>query len=136
MREDSVLHQTMARPKPYMRVDSGSTPTDATMYGIKSTWWKFVPIYFPAGPPPNNPKNSSNMFACSLVCSSKKYLDREEVSTTVPPIASPVMGEVVTTSPSLKFGDPVIEPTIEPSLFCLHFLIVGTPLGATARAGF
>eukprot|EP00957_Ditylum_brightwellii_P033104 2509568-Ditylum_brightwellii.AAC.1 len=40
------------------------------------------------------------------------------------------MGDVVTASPSLKLGDPEIKPDIDPSRFCFHLLIVGTPLGA------
>ena len=55
------------------------------------------------------------------------YLEPELVLTTLPEIAPLGTGEVVTVCPSLKLGDPVILPVIEPSSFCFQFSIVGTP---------
>lgn len=54
------------------------------------------------------------------------------------------IGLVVTCSPSLKLGDPLIAPVILPSLFFLHLVRDGTPfgkvgattLGAVVPAGF
>ena len=66
----------------------------------------------------------------------RKYLDPEPVCTTVPAAASPLMGDVVTDSPSSNAGDPVMKPEIEPSRFCVHWFRVGTPLGATAATVF
>jgi len=40
------------------------------------------------------------------------------------------MGDVLTFSPSSKFGEPVIFPDMEPSRFCFQFVMVGTPRGA------
>mmetsp|Transcript_13564 Transcript_13564/g.18960 ORF Transcript_13564/g.18960 Transcript_13564/m.18960 type:complete len:255 (-) Transcript_13564:1644-2408(-) len=74
-------------------------------------------------PPPKKPPPGA--FAPS-----KKYLDPEDVCTTVPPTPSPVMGDVVTASPSPKFGEPKILPEIDPSRFCFHPVMVGTPRGA------
>mmetsp|Transcript_21220 Transcript_21220/g.28231 ORF Transcript_21220/g.28231 Transcript_21220/m.28231 type:complete len:212 (-) Transcript_21220:127-762(-) len=84
-----------------------------------------------AAPPPNNPKSPAAGLAFSLLCSSKKYLDPDVVCTTAPPTPSPVIGDVVIASPLWKAEEPVINPDMEPSRFCLHFDIVGTPLGAT-----
>lgn len=39
------------------------------------------------------------------------------------------MGLVVTLSPSEKFGDPLMTPAMEPSRFCFHFEMDGTPFG-------
>lgn len=52
------------------------------------------------------------------------------VVTTVPPTALPLMGEVVTGSPSLNELLPEITPVIEPSRACFHLEITGTPRGA------
>lgn len=49
--------------------------------------------------------------------------------TTVPPAAVPLMGDVVTGSPSLNAGEPVIIPVIEPSRACFHFEMTGIPRG-------
>jgi hypothetical protein len=47
----------------------------------------------------------------------------------VPPMAVPLMGDVVTEPPSLNAVDPVITPVIEPSRACFHFEMTGTPRG-------
>ena len=62
----------------------------------------------------------------------KTYLDPEEVLTTLPLVAPFGTGEVVTTSPSLKFGDPEIFPEIDPLLFWRQSEITGTPWGGDA----
>ena len=49
--------------------------------------------------------------------------------TTAPPTAVPLMGDVVTGSPSLNAADPVITPVIDPSRACFHFDMTGTPRG-------
>ena len=58
------------------------------------------------------------------------HLDPDLVDTTVPPAALPLMGEVVTGSPSLNALDPEITPVIEPSRACFHLEMTGTPRGA------
>jgi len=40
------------------------------------------------------------------------------------------IGLVVIRSPSLKLGEPLIKPVIEPSRFFRQLTKVGTPLGA------
>ena len=59
-------------------------------------------------------------------------MEPEAVCTTPPSAASPPIGEVVITSPSLKLGDPLILPEIDPSRFFFQLEIVGTPRGAEA----
>jgi len=66
---------------------------------------------------------------------SKSHLEPDPVFTTAPPIASPLIGDVVTGSPSSNDGDPDIMPETEPSLFCLHFDMTGTTLGAADTSG-
>ena len=58
------------------------------------------------------------------------HLDPDFVVTTVPPTALPLIGEVVTGSPSPNALEPEITPVIEPSRACFHFEITGTPRGA------
>jgi len=66
----------------------------------------------------------------------KKYFDPDFVTTTFPPTAFPLMGEVVTGSPSLKALDPLMIPEIDPSGDCFHLEMTGTPRGAAdAEAG-
>jgi len=79
-------------------------------------------------PPPNKVKVVLRCFAST---GARKYLEPEPVWTTAPPLASPLIGEVVTASPSSKAGEPEMKPEIEPSRFCFQPEIVGTPLGAT-----
>mmetsp|Transcript_12873 Transcript_12873/g.16920 ORF Transcript_12873/g.16920 Transcript_12873/m.16920 type:complete len:256 (-) Transcript_12873:184-951(-) len=82
-------------------------------------------------PPPKKPPPAAGAFAPS-----KKYLDPEDVCTTVPPTPSPVIGEVVTASPSPKLGESKILPEMDPSRFCFHPVIVGTPRGAADAFGW
>jgi len=91
-----------------------------------------VTAVFAAGvlsPPPNREKMPPPESLLSE-SGSRKYLDPEEVCTTLPPSASVVMGEVDTASPSSKLGDPLIKPEIPPSRFCFQLDIIGTPRGA------
>jgi len=64
----------------------------------------------------------------------KKYLDPDFVTTTFPPTAFPLMGEVVTGSPSLKALDPLMTPEMDPSGDCFHLEMTGTPRGAAEVA--
>jgi hypothetical protein len=45
------------------------------------------------------------------------------------------MGLVVTLSPSLNLGDPLIKPVIDESLFFFQFTRAGTPRGTAAFFG-
>ena len=46
--------------------------------------------------------------------------------------AAPASADVVTGEPLLKLGEPLMKPEIEPSGFCFHLEMVGTPRGAVA----
>merc|ERR1712038_2035456 len=62
---------------------------------------------------------------------SRKYLDPLPVRTSCPLSIFPDSIElVVILSPSLKFGEPLMRPVTDPSLFFLHFERDGTPFGA------
>jgi len=65
--------------------------------------------------------------------SSRKYFDPDSVVTNVPPIASLVIGDVDTNSPSSNDGEPNILPLIPPSRSCLQSDMTGTPRGALAN---
>lgn len=61
----------------------------------------------------------------------KKYWLPDPVLTTLPGLIAPdTIGLVVIRSFSEKLGDPVIKPVTDPSLFCFHLFMVGTPRGA------
>ena len=58
------------------------------------------------------------------------HLEPEEVFTTLLLVAPCGTAEVVTKSPSEKFGEPEILPLIDPSGFCFQLDMTGTPGGA------
>jgi len=60
----------------------------------------------------------------------RPYLEPVAVTTTEPPIASFITGDVKIVSPFENDEDPEIMPDIVPSGFCVHSTSVGTPLGA------
>jgi len=78
---------------------------------------------------------NGGFLALPPVVTSRKYFDPEAVCTTIPSPAFPLMGEVVMNSPSSKLGDPLMLPAMDPSLFCFHLEIVGTPRGAADEFG-